>query len=242
VTFPNWFKISWWLALLVGLGALIGLRFSALAGGKSDAADLVILGIWIMLALAPLFEEITMFGMTLKGKVEKLDKEVDSLRTELRNSVDVRTQISPIFNAPSPPSDSQLPALEARLRGVMTEVLREYNIQQPQARSEIPLVTGDVAVLFAARFHIEKELRRIFSDRLPDQRDRRPMPVFQLARRLAEDGLLDQRLSHVVREVYSVTSPAVHGESVTEAQVAFVRDVAPELIATLRAIGSAGGA
>jgi hypothetical protein len=41
-----------------------------------------------------------------------------------------------------------------------------------------------------------------------------------------------------IREVYSVCSPAIHGEPITEAQVSFVRDVAPELIAALRAIPS----
>ena len=80
------------------------------------------------------------------------------------------------------------------------------------------------------------------ADRIQFEEVRRPIPVFQIARILANEGLLDPRLANVVREVYAVASPAVHGEPVSEAKIAFVRDVAPELISALKAIRSDGGA
>jgi hypothetical protein len=198
--------------------------------------------LFVALFLAPVFTELSLLGIKFKTQVKELKEEVAGLRSDIRNSIDVRTQINPVFNTLAPPPDSQLPALEGRLRAVLTEVLREYGIDRPPRALDMPSVSDDVLYLFNARFHIEKELRRILSDRTaPDER-RRPVPVFQIARTLASEGLLDQRLAHVVREVYAVASPAVHGEPVSSAQVAFVRDVAPELIATLRAIGSPDGA
>ncbi len=53
---------------------------------------------------------------------------------------------------------------------------------------------------------------------------------------LAEEQLIDSALIGVIREVYSVTSPAIHGDEVSNAQVAFVKDVAPDLTAASRSV------
>jgi hypothetical protein len=243
MTLPNRFKIIWWLLLLVGAGALLRERLSAIANGMATPPDMVVLLLFVALALAPIFKEIDLFGLKLKQNIRELKEEVANLRFDVRNSVDVRTQISPIFHASAaaPPPDSQLPALETRLRSVMMEVLREHGIDPPKFAAEIPSVTDDVNFLFRARYHIEKELRRILTSRTQADASRRPLPVFQIVRLLADEGLLDHRLAHVVREVFAVASPAVHGELVSDAKVAFVRDVAPELISALREVGSAPG-
>ena len=188
------------------------------------------------LFFAPIFSEINLFGIQIKQEVKALKEEVFGLRNDIRNSVDVRTQINPTFHVPAPPPDSQLPALENRLRSVMVEVLREHGVDRPQQRVDIPLVSNDVALLFNARYHIERELRRIAAEYLPSEEGRRPLPVFQIARTLSNEGLLDPRLAHAVREVYAVASPAIHGEPVSDAKVAFVREITPELVSTLRAI------
>jgi hypothetical protein len=203
-------------------------------------ADVVVFLLFVALFLAPVFKEVNLFGLKLNQQVKELKDEVSSLRSDIRNSVDIRTQINPVFHAPAPPPDSQLPALEGRLRAVMTEVLRDYGVERPQPRADIPALSDDVAFLFSARYHIEKELRRIMADRIQAEEVRRPIPVFQIARMLASEGLLDSRLANVVREVFAVASPAVHGEPVSEAKVAFVREVAPELISALKAIRSGG--
>jgi hypothetical protein len=53
---------------------------------------------------------------------------------------------------------------------------------------------------------------------------------------LAEAGVIDPRIASAIRDVYAVASLSVHVETVSPAQIAFVRDVATELIAALRAI------
>jgi hypothetical protein len=104
-----------------------------------------------------------------------------------------------------------------------------------------PLAAPDsVAFLFAARYNIELELRRIAEGRQivsgTTPLSRRIVPVFQLTRHLSESELIEPRLAVAIREVCSVCSPAIHGEPVTEAQISFVKEVAPELVAALRTI------
>jgi len=59
----------------------------------------------------------------------------------------------------------------------------------------------------------------------------------QLVRALTQSGIIEPALEHAIREVYAVASPAIHAETVTPAQIAFVRDVGPSLVGALRAIG-----
>lgn len=222
--------------LLAGVSSILYMRLPAITSGTSAPVDVVLFLLWVALFLAPIFSEINLFGIQLKHEVKALKEEVSGLRNDIRNSVDVRTQINPTFHVPLPPPDSQLPALEARLRSVMVDVLREHGVERPQQRVDIPSVSDDVALLFNARYHVERELRRIAAERLPLEEGRRPLPVFHIARVLSSQGLLDPRLAHAVREVYVVASPAIHGEPVSDAKVAFVREITPELISTLKAI------
>lgn len=234
--FPNWFRIAWWVALLLGLSYMLSFRLGAIASGQAVPADVFIFLIWVALLLVPLFGELSFFGITLKQQVKELADQVAGLQNEIRNTVDVRTQINPVFQMPAPPPDSQLPLIEQRLRTVLQDVLRTHGIDQAQVKPAILDVPEDVAYLFKARYEIERELRRIWRHQIQGDEGRRPLPTFHIVRTLASEGLLDPRLANIVREVYSVASPAIHGEPVTEAKLAFVRDVAPELIAALKAI------
>lgn len=239
---PNWLKIAWWVLLLVGLGSVLSTRLSAFTSGTAVGIDVALLVTWIALLLAPLFQEVTVFGITLKQQIAGLKDEVSALRNDIRNSVDIRTQVNPTFNVPAPPPDSQLPALEGRLRELLSDVLRDFGIEQVRPVAELQPAPDNVTFLFNVRYQIERELRRIWSDFDQVEESGRPAPVFRIASTLAREGLLDDRLARAVQEVYRVASPAVHGEPVSDAQVAFVRDVAPELVSALRVLGPGGGA
>lgn len=233
---PNWFRILWWALLLVGIGYILYMRLPDLAAGRAVVADVLIFLIWVALFLSPLFQEMSFWGISFSQQVKDLKDEVAGLRNDIRNSVDVRTQINPTFHIPAPPPDSQLPALEERLRSILQDVFRNYGIDRTEIRPSDLDLPENVVYLFKARYQIERELRRIWRNRMQGDEPRRPLPVFQIAQALASEGLIDQRLANVIREVYSVASPAIHGEPVTDAKTAFVHDVAPDLIAALKAI------
>ena len=236
---PNWFKIIWWLLLVGLLSAFLLHRYPELALGRAVPADIVVFVIWVALLLAPLFNEVSLLGITLKQQIGELKdyvaNQITEVKSEVRNAVDVRTTFSPHFNIPAPAADAQLPEIERRIRSAVSDALAEHGIQKPPPPAQIP-VSKDVALLFATRYNLEKELRRISESRQLTAESRRPMPLHHRTRALIQAELLEPRLASAIREVYSVCSPAIHGEEVTSAQVAFVQDVGPELIAALRAI------
>lgn len=237
---PNWFKLVWWLILVAVLTFFLWARLPDLLMGKAAAADVAVFGVWMALLLAPIFSEVTLLGVTLKNEIEELKghiaTQIADVRADIRNVIDVRTTVSPTFNLPGPPADAQLPAIEAQVKAAVSAALAEHGRPVP-APMDVQ-VSGDVNYLFATRFNIESELRRLASRTQGHGVNGRPQPIHILSRALVDSGLLDARLGNAIREVYSVCSPAIHGEPVTEAQVSFVRDVAPELIAALRAIPS----
>jgi hypothetical protein len=233
--FPNWLKIAWWGLLVVVLSSLMYSRASAFSMGTATGIDAVFFVVWLAVLLAPLYQEVDLFGVRLKQQISELKGEVAGLRNDIRNTIDVRAQVNPVFNMPAPPPDAQLPAIEERLRAMLPQVLQDMGIEQPPAVVEIA-APDDVSLLFAARYRIERELRRIWREFGQADDQRRPLPPYQIARVLAREGLLDERLARAVQDVYRVASPAIHGEPVTEAQVAFVRDVAPSVISTLEAL------
>ena len=107
---PNWFKVTWWAFLLIGVGSVLYLRLPAITSGTAAPIDVVVFLLWVALFLAPVFKEVNFFGLKLKQQVNELKNEMAGLRNDIRNSIDVRTQISPVFHAPAPPPDSQLQA------------------------------------------------------------------------------------------------------------------------------------
>ncbi len=234
---PNWFKVAWWVLLLGGLTRVLWVRYPDLVSGRSSLADICLFLVWVALFLAPLFQEVNFFGVKLKGEVRELKDELVGLRADIRNSIDVRTLISPTFNVPLPPSDAQLPVLEERIRRILGEVLREHGVQP----AELPApqeadVTDDVIYLFKVRYQIDRELRRIWGQRMETERFRRPLSVVQMASSLVNEGFIDPRVVNIIRDVNSIVAPATHGVPITAAQVAFVREVAPGLISTLKAL------
>lgn len=235
----NWFKVSWWILLVGLLTAFLLHRYPDLSVGRAVPADVVVFVIWIALLLAPLFSEISLLGITLKQQVDELKNYVASqmtdVKNEVRNAVDVRTTFSPHFNIPVPVADAQLPEIERRIKEAVSDALAEHGIQQTPPPAEVP-VSQDVMFLFSTRYNLEKELRRIGESRQLAGESRRPVPVVPLARALGQAEILEPRLVNAIREVYSVCSPAIHGDPVSEAQISFVREVGPDLIAALRTI------
>ena len=193
------------------------------------------------LLLAPLFSEVSLLGVTLKQKIDSIKDhvttEMASFKNEVRTAIALQAQanVTQSFNIPGPAPDSQLPEIERRVRLAVSEALASHGLQQQPPPAQIP-VPQDVELLFATRYNLEKELRRIGESRQLTGLMGRPQPAMQITRRLLEAELLEAPLANAIREVYSVCSPAVHGEPVTAAQVAFVRDTGPSLVSALRAI------
>ena len=236
---PNWFKVLWWIFLLILLSSLLLLRINDIKDGNTTTFDILVFLVWVSLLIAPIFAEINLFGLKLKKEIEELKNnismQIDGIKAELTNTIDLRSQFSPsIFMYP--PADSRLPYVTKEIRQILDELLREKGIQPSEVEKQDIAVDDDVAAMFAARYNIEKELRRIWNERFAESETRRVVPITQITNTLLSEGFIDKRIHHAIREVYAVASPSIHGEKITQNQLEFVKEIAPELIATLRSI------
>lgn len=210
-------------------------RKESIFGSNPTTVDLLLLAIAAACLLFPVVKEISLGGVTLKRELVNAKKEINEKLSQVRNEIVSSVAVSPTFNVGTQPlSDEALKRMEASLEQTVNNAFQAYGPTET-------LVTNDIAVedntmyLFSVRHNIERELRRIWSNR--DVKDSRwPSTVHYMARNLAESEAIPRDFVHAIKEVYNVCSPAIHGEEVTEQQVAFVKDLAPKIVATLRKI------
>jgi hypothetical protein len=103
---PNWFKISWWVALSTAVTWFLAKRWDDLIAGYATPADIVVFLIWVALLLAPVFQEMEFFGLKFKQEVQKLKEElkseIHSVRAELRNAVEYELHLAPRLHGQHP--------------------------------------------------------------------------------------------------------------------------------------------
>lgn len=232
---PNWVRIIWWIIITIIVGWIFYNRIPAILNGESVTIDLFIFLVWIALLLSPIFQEISLFGMKFKQSIEDLKQYLNTqlsiFKTEIQTSINTSNNIN--VTIPNAPSDDRLPGLEQRVNKAVQEALREEGITLPDQR---PPLKGRIDVddntlfLFQVRNTIERKLRRIASKvvDLPDFNH--SLPISKISQKLVHQERMHPKLMYAIREIYSVCSPAIHGEAVTDAQVAFVSDVAKEVI------------
>lgn len=242
--FTKNFRAIWWFFLVFLLSIFVFHRFLSLASGDAKPIDFLIFVVWISVCLGPLFAEIQLPGITLKQKIEEtkkeLSKDIDSLRSEIKNSVDIRSQVSPNIwvggGFQQPPPDNKLEEIEQRLHSAIDRLERQgYQIDSKSAYKASQTLSEHEIIMFSIRRDIEVELRAIASS-LNGGLDNRFVPVGKLLLKMARNELIDQQMADVIREVYSICSLVIHGEKATESQVGFVKKNGPELINALRAV------
>ena len=238
---PNWLRITWWVLLSSFLTLFLFFRLGDLIAGKATPFDMLAFGVLVCLLLAPVFTEVEMLGIKLKQEIASVkahvDERVDNLRAEIRNSIDVRSDFRNQITFTTPPPDDQLPKIEERVRETLKEELGLFGLNRLPRVEPSQTIPRDNIFFFETRFLIERELQRIWKNHIASEQGFERVPLVTLALdRLVSAQLLTPQMAKAVREVYSVCSPAIHGQAVTEAQRRFVDEVAPDLLRTLRAI------
>lgn len=234
---PNWFRIFWWIVLLFLLTWLLWFRFPAISNGIGVPADAFLFLVWVAIALLPLFQEISFFGMTFKQQFQELKTEVRDLKLEIRNSVDVRNQFSPtltLFPTLTPDQLEQL-AAEVKIRAEATPTVSKLAAEFGSKLTEL-LVPSEAEFLFRTRYALEEELRRLYRSRFVQGDVERPIPITKIIRALVEAELIDREAGVAAEELYRIASRVIHGSEVLTAQIKFAYDVSSWLLAELRAI------
>jgi hypothetical protein len=236
---PTWFKISWWVLITVLTGCLFYSRFPAIAEGRSAPVDVFIFLVLVALLLVPIFQEVSFFGLKFKQAIDDLKENISTqlavFKADIQTTITNTSNVNVTFPHSAPPDD-QLPDLENRIRTAVSEALQEEGISSAHISEPVDFVVDEhTDFLFRTRHTIEKKLRNIAST-FTDLPQRRAVPIHKLTNMLVQEELVNPKIAHAIREIYSVCSPAIHGEQVTKAQVGFVRDVAPQVVDALNEI------
>lgn len=236
---PTWFKVLWWIIITALTAWLFSSRIPAILQGNSAPVDVFVFLVLVALMLTPIFQEVSFFGLKFKQSIDELQKQISTQLAVFKSEIQTTISSSNNFNvtlSPPAPSDDRLPELETRIRAAVSEAMQEEGMAyRANRQSSLPKVDDDTIFLFQTRYTIERKLRNISSS-FANMPDRRFIPIIQLTSLLMKQELLHPNIANAIREVYSVCSPAIHGEPVTVAQVNFVRDVTPQIIEALTEI------
>lgn len=228
------FKTFWWGILVIVIGYYLFGRYTQLINGKPSYFDVVVFIIWIGICLAPIFQEMEIFGVKLKQKIEELKKDLSYqlsiMQSEIKSSIAVSNANSNqiYFQAAAiPPKDSEIPDLSEQIQ----TTLKQMGIAPTQ---NIPNNYGVTAIhieMFKVRLAFENLLRKY--TKFDDEQRHSKYPITMILNRLRENESISKRVLIGVREVMSVCNYAIHGESLTNTQIDFVRDSAPGLLEAL---------
>lgn len=235
---PNWFRIAWWVAIFATVTWYLHHRYPELIAGNETVSDVIVFLVWICLGLLPIVNEVNLFGVHLKKKIDEVEKnlstQISSLRLELQNTVAISSNVNPHVTVNMPQPDSQIPQIEQMVRQVLEREMQNRGISGESEDVEVIELPENVGYLVSVRMRLEQEIRRIFLRTFPEQN--RYTSVTAMTRVLANREIITHQLANAILEVYRACSGAVHGEEVTQSQLSFVQDVALEMITTLRAI------
>ncbi len=241
--FSNNFKVIWWGVIVITLGFYFWQRFPDLSTGKTVTADMLVFIVWIAVCLVPFFNQFEFLGIKLKGQIDEVKKElqgqINSLKSEINNNnnVDVKPNVSPNFwvgNQPAPASDEKLLELESKLDKIITATEAGFGYEVKSHSKPLHGISPDILFLFETRYQIETGIRKLVK-LSGSNAIKRPFPISKVIYQLVEEELFPPDLASLVREVYSICTPAIHGENVKSTQIDFVRKAAPELISVIEA-------
>ncbi|MOA00201.1 hypothetical protein D3C78_1195510 [compost metagenome] len=220
--------------------ALIGFflygRQEDLIGGKPTYFDLVVFIVWVGICLAPIFQEMDLFGIKLKQDIQELKKDLTHqlaiLKTEVTSSIEVSSannnQIYVNTN-PTPPKDSEIPDLAAQIQ----DALAKLGIKVDETENLRDKYEGSIETeMFQVRLAFEKLLRR---HSIALGLDSRRISIGRMLSQLRQTDYIPKEIVVGIQEVISICNYAVHGEDITPDQVYFVRQSAPSLLKALEA-------
>jgi hypothetical protein len=232
------FKTAWWGILVVVIGFYLFERFDQLVAGKPSYLDALVFLVWVGVCLAPIFQEMDIFGLKLKQQVEDLKKEMNYqlsiLKTEIKSSIDIssanQNHIS-VNAAAEPAKDSDIPHIQQEVN----RILKQKGIIEASP-SELPSVNEVSVELFKVRLAFEKLVAEYTQNNKPVLSSNGRRQVFALGRVLNELRRISPISPDVlggVSEIISICNYGIHGEIPSENQLNFVRESSGKLYKAL---------
>ncbi|HAS8321868.1 TPA: hypothetical protein I7714_21005 [Vibrio vulnificus] len=228
------FKTIWWAILVLVLGFYLWDRYPTLSSGVSSSFDVVVFIIWIAICLAPIFQELNLFGFKFKQQIDDMKKDLNHqiamMKTELKSSIEVSTANSNQIYFQSgavPPQDSEIPDLAEQVQ----RTLKDMGISTAKPDSIDYGVDPVHVEMFKVRLAFENTLR---NHSFVTDDPKRKYSIGMMLSSLKNYSGISKEVISGVREVVSICNYAVHGEPLSDTQIAFVRDAAPGLLKALK--------
>lgn len=128
--------------------------------------DVFVFLVWAALLVAPLFREVSFWGLQFKQELEETRKHIAGQLSAMEYRIQSSVAVNPQFHfgtIPAPPPDMQLPALQEKLDLILGEIKKKP--AAPTASDWHPPAADDkVEFLFRSRLQIETELRRLYKE------------------------------------------------------------------------------
>lgn len=234
----NRFQIVYWAILATGLTYFFVLHvYSDLVSGSATTVHIILFLIWLAILVVPLFQEVDIFGIRLKSEIESMrndfKEQILNLRTEIQNTQNVQTFVSPQFYFEKPPPDSELPRIKRRFQNLLGQTAGSKQSSR-EPKEEMIEIPPDDQFLMAVRYQIEKQLRDIWE--MHHGTERRTFQIADITHQLAGEDIIDPGFAEIVRDVYSVCSQAIHARPLSKKQVDFVRSVTPLVLDKLQKV------
>jgi hypothetical protein len=230
------FKIVWWLVLVVVIGLFLFGRYDELIKGNPSYFDSIVFIIWIGVCLAPIFQEMNIFGVKLKQDIQDLKKDLTHqmaiLKTEITSSIEVSSANSNqiyVNTNQEPPKDSEIPDISAQIQDAIAKLGIKVEETDPLGQDAPRSIETE---MFEVRLAFERLLRRYS---LAIGKDGRRTSVGKMLYNLRNIDVIPKEIVVGSQEVISICNYAVHGEELTGDQVYFVRKSAPGLLKALEA-------
>jgi hypothetical protein len=236
------FKYIWWVLTIVAFGIILFLRKDIILSGSPTTFDTALVAILAALLLLPFFSELSLLGVTVKQQLDETKKEIKqdvkeqiySMRAEIQNAVNVTNRTNLYVGAPPP--DSQLGTLEQQIKPILDDFRKELGINAKTEPLGDLTVSPEIVFAFSSRYHIENEVTRLYNSRFQIRENERFVSVGKMVDELIRAEVISPPVGRSIREVYSISSAAVHGREPSKEKVAFLKDVVPSIIETIRAI------
>ncbi|MFP3667783.1 hypothetical protein SB717_21800 [Priestia sp. SIMBA_032] len=227
----NKFKIVWWAVLLIVLLSLIYKRFDYITTDQIKPFDYIIFTVFIVLAILPFFSEMSMFGFKVKKEIQEVKDSVNTGMQDIRNLLATISNNNTIYLSTQPTlNDKQLEDLQEGLN-----LKNEKTSIPPEKLEDVYLKDKDhLKSLFAIRYSLENEIRRMVSKYLPNIDMDKTFAPAKLVRTLEENGIIGSAMTKAIKEVYAITSRGIHGGDLDETQIKFALHVGPLLITELK--------
>ena len=240
--FPDKFRVIWWIIVSSSVFILLVIRRDNVFSSQPTYLDIGLITIFLALLLLPLYSEISLFGMSIKQKIEKSNEEVIKhisnqimlFRSEIQSTISNINHITQnVF--PSQPSSDQI--LNEEIENIKSRQKAWLSGKEKYNNKEDQILKFDikdeVLLAFKIRYLIEQELNRIWFYFFPNP----PRPGLSLISKLGNlhrFGPISEDEALQIKEIISITNKAIHGDSISEVQYNYLREVAPIILDYLK--------